>query len=92
MLHAHRRVGDARIAPKGYTELGDAITVGMQRNITPPLLLPGHTLAAHLFANGRQYSLQGIHPRIRRCRRIDHAKQLVVLSIALGDKLFRNSG
>lgn len=92
MLHAHRRVGDARIAPKGYTELGDAGTVWMKGDIASPLLLPGHTLAAHFFANGRQYSLQGIHPRIRRCRRIDHAKQLVVLSIALGDKLFRNSG
>ena len=92
MLHAHRRIGDARIAPKGYTELGDAGTVWMKGDIASLLLLPGHTLATHLLADGGQYSLQGIHPKIGRSGRIDHAKQLVVLGIALGDKLFRNSG
>lgn len=92
MLHAHRRVGDALVAPKGYTELGDAVNVGMKGDIALLLLLPGHTLAAHLLADGGQYSLKSIHPRIGRSGRLDHAKQLVVLGIALGNKLFRNSG
>lgn len=88
MLHTHSRVGNALIASKGDTELGNAITVRMKGNITPPLFLAGHAFLAHLRANGWKHSLKGIYPRIGDSRRIDHAKQLVEFDAALGDKLF----